>query len=913
MKQLATLFLLCLAVAFSTKAQLITTSPEILQESSQNVTVTFKSSEGDAGMKGSTNCYAHTGVITNKSNGNWKNAPEWGDNSDKYKLKLVGTNKFRLTIGDIRSYYNITDPDEHVEKLCFVFRNADCSKTGRNSDGSDIFVDVFPDGLAVSLTSSAASNIFTADAGSVTFTAKTTMQANIDIFLNSIESTPVASVTANTKLEYANTFAVGDYDIIARATDGTSTVLDTISICCRNNSQNVAYSGALKQGATVNADGSVTFCLLAPAKQNVMLLGEWNGYKPTNAQLMNYQGDRFFYTTVKGLDLGKSYGYFFVVDDVLNVADPYATMILDPWSDKWIAESVYPNLKKYPSQFGGFPIAVLQPADSYSWQVKDFNGADRDNLVIYELLVRDFTDQQTIKAATARLDYIKSLGVTAVELMPIQEFDGNNSWGYNPNFYFAPDKAYGTVADYKQFIDECHARGLAVILDVVFNHAYGQHPWCAMYWDSTNSRPSEDNPFFNPVAPHNFSVGNDWRQENANVQQYFCDVLKYWINEYHVDGYRFDLVKGLGASNSYASDYDGGAYNQSRIDIMKKYAAAAREAKSNAYIIFESFITASEEQLYWSNGCMTWNKLTTAAEQALGGYSSNCSFAGFNDPDGKYVSFMESHDEERNAFWASQYAASGIKGNTANTMRRLGSNAALALMAKGSKMIWQFEEMGYDVSINDPGRTDPKPTHWEYLDDADRAGLVASYSELLKFRKQNPDLFSSQAESTVKLAESDWTYGRFITTRNASTGKVMTVAVNPNSSDATFSYALAKDAGTLYINSKSYGTSPSFNTANNTITIPAHGYVLISNVDPSTGIDNISVSKSQINVFPNPATDYITVDAADLQTVEVYSLTGACVARSAECTVDITALPAGNYIVKAIGANGVATSKIIKR
>ena len=346
---------------------------------------------------------------------------------------------------------------------------------------------------------------------------------------------------------------------------------------------------------------------------------------------------------------------------------------------------------------------------------------------------------------------------------------------------------------------------------------------------------------------------------------------------------------------------------------MKKYAAAAREAKSNAYIIFESFITASEEQLYWSNGCMTWNKLTTAAEQALGGYSSNSSFAGFNDPDGKYVSFMESHDEERNAFWASQYAASGIKGNTANTMRRLGSNAALALMAKGSKMIWQFEEMGYDVSINDPGRTDPKPTHWEYLDDADRAGLVASYSELLKFRKQNPDLFSSQAESTVKLAESDWTYGRFITTRNASTGKVMTVAVNPNSSDATFSYALAKDAGTLYINSKSYGTSPSFNTANNTITIPAHGYVLISNVDPSTGIDNISVSKSQINVFPNPATDYITVDAADLQTVEVYSLTGACVARSAECTVDITALPAGNYIVKAIGANGVATSKIIKR
>ena len=919
MKRLASLFTLMVVVCvFALKAQVVTTEPAILQEDSQNVTVIFKASEGDAGMKGSMSCYAHTGVITNKSNGEWAYGPKtWGDNSDKYKLALAGTNKWKLKIGDIRTYYGITDPTEKVLKLCFVFRSKDGSKTGRAADGGDIFVEVHEAGLALSFTSNAKSNVLTPETSNVTFTAAATQAADMKIYLNSVSSTPVAQIAGSTQLTYTNNFAVGDYDVIAEAVAGGQTMRDTISVCHRRNSQAKSYSGTLKQGATRNADGSVTFCLLAPNKKNVMLSGEWNNFKPLNAQVMDVQDGKYFWTTVSGIDSEHDYAYYYIVDDVIKVADPYAKMVLDPWSDKWLTNDQYPNLKPFPQNLDKHALAVLRgnnPAYSYNWEVKNFNGADKGNLVIYELLFRDFTAEQTVKAATAKLDYLKGLGVNAIELMPIQEFDGNNSWGYNPNFYFATDKAYGTDHDYKQFIDECHKRGIAVILDVVFNHAYGQHPWCQMYWE--NNKPSADNPFFNTDAPHNWSVGNDWKQENPDVQNFLCDVLKYWIEEYKVDGYRFDLVKGLGDSNSYAGDYDGNSYNASRIRNVKRFADAIRSVKDDAYVILEGFVAGNEENEYGAYGCMSWKKQCSEACQMIGGYSNGSGLYGLNDPKNHYVTFMESHDEERTAFWASEYAANGVKGNLATTMRRSGSAAALTFLAKGAKMLWQFEEMGYDVSINDPGRTDPKPVHWEYLDNADRKGLKDSYSEIINIRTSNPDLFSAEAESYLSANSSNWDGGRFLTAKNKATGKELVVAVNPTFGDKTFSYTFDNPSGKYYINSKSYGTNPSFNAAGAQITVPAHGYVIISNMENALGgVDDIVTDKVQnVTVYPNPATDVVYVDAEEVESIQVYSLTGALAAQSfGENSVNVEQLAAGTYVLRAVTAGGVVTEKLMKK
>ena len=276
MKRFLSLIALLLIVGFSQlAAQVVETNPAIVQEDSQNITITFYSSRGSAGMKGSTNCYAHTGVITTKStsDSDWKYAPKWGDNSDKYKLKLVGTNKFRLTIPDIRTYYGITDPEEKVLKLAFVFRNADCSKEGKNEDGSDIMVNVFASGLAIDITSDASNGIVPASKGTVNFTVSTSTAANIKLFLNSTSSSPIASIDNAATLTTSYTFPEGDYNVIAQAVAGDKTVTAETTICSRGESKAATAPNHEKKGVQVNASGDATFYIYATGKNNVMLIG----------------------------------------------------------------------------------------------------------------------------------------------------------------------------------------------------------------------------------------------------------------------------------------------------------------------------------------------------------------------------------------------------------------------------------------------------------------------------------------------------------------------------------------------------------------------------------------------------------------------------------------------------------------
>ena len=106
---------------------------------------------------------------------------------------------------------------------------------------------------------------------------------------------------------------------------------------------------------------------------------------------------------------------------------------------------IIPNLKPYPTGKTSGIVSVLQTAKpAYNWQVPNFAKPDKRNLVIYELLVRDFVATQTLATVKDSIAYLKKLGITAIEVMPFNEFEGNNSWGYNPDFYFAPDKMYGT-------------------------------------------------------------------------------------------------------------------------------------------------------------------------------------------------------------------------------------------------------------------------------------------------------------------------------------------------------------------------------------------------------------------------------------------------------------------------------------
>ncbi len=929
---LLSLLLMCSAWAWS---QVVYTEPAVVTQSSTGIVVYFNADQGNGALAGLTSgVYAHTGVITSEStsSSDWQHAPDWGDNSDKYALTYVSTNLWRLDIGDLKSYYELDD-DEVVKRMAFVFRNANCTLEGKTASGGDIFVDVYEDGLTVSLTSDASSYVLTDDNYTVQFTANTTEAATISLHINDADATAIASQSNTTTLTASYSFtSQGSYDVIAKAVSGGETVLDTISLCHRGNSQQVSYSGTLQEGATVNSDGSVTFCLYAPNKSNVMIVGEWDNYRVRSENVMNYQGgesDRYFWITVNGLDMDTEYGYYYIVDDDIYVADPYARLILDPWNDSYINQDYtrYPDLKDFPSdRVDEFAIAVFHGnGDGYQWEVTDFDAPSKENLIIYEMLVRDFTEEQCLETAMEHLDYLEALGINAIELMPIQEFDGNSSWGYNPNFYFAPDKYYGSSTMYKTFIDECHKRGIAVILDVVFNHTWGQHPWCKMYWDSTNSRPSSDNPFYNDVAPHDYSVGNDWKMENEHVRGYLCDVLQYWLSEYKVDGFRFDLAKGLGDSSSYSSNYEGSSYNSSRISNLKQFMDAMWEVNSDAYAIFEYFVATSEENEIANYGGMSWKNMNSAYSQAAMGYQENSSFQGMwtgdeSRPFGSIVGYMESHDEERMAYCQKVYGNGTLSGSTRNSITRLGSNAAFALLVPGAKMIWQFGELGYDISGGN-GDTDPKEPHWEYYDETWRKRLYDTYALLLNIRKSNPDLFAENAEFYWNVSVNDWDTGRFITMRNAAHTKELVAAYNPNMTGTnTFEYNFDNPGGEYYISAQSEGISGiSFDAAAAEITLPAHSFVVITNMEDAAGIDEIYAdgveNNNDITIYPNPADDYIHVNSNDVNCIEIYSLTGQLVAvnASGDNGLDISHLSTGNYIVRIYTSQGVQAQKLMKR
>ncbi|MDE6527010.1 MAG: hypothetical protein K2L75_07105, partial [Muribaculaceae bacterium] len=361
----------------------------------------------------------------------------------------------------------------------------------------------------------------------------------------------------------------------------------------------------------------------------------------------------YFWATVSGLADDKWYGYYYLIDDKYKVADPYAHMVLDCYNDVSLSRAIWKDGPRHPGS--NSPVKNIMLAayrgDMDEYKFSPFTIPSHDNLIVYELLFRDFTGLDgkamgngTVRKAIEKIPYIKSLGFNAVELMPIMEFNGNKSWGYNTNFYMAPDKAYGSPTDYRDFIEECHKNGIAVILDIVFNQSDGLHPWYQLYDIDTN-------PFYNKVAPHAWSVLNDWNQGHPLVQQQWTDALIYWMEKYNVDGFRFDLVKGLGNNDSYGGGTDG--YNQSRIDRMKRLHGVIKSVKPDGIHINELLAGAQEEIQLGLDGQLQWANINNNSCQYAMGYDSSSQLSRFlstsdgNRPWGSTVSYAESHDEQR--------------------------------------------------------------------------------------------------------------------------------------------------------------------------------------------------------------------------------------------------------------------------
>ena len=695
----------------------------------------------------------------------------------------------------------------------------------------------------------------------ITFSVATTQAADLTI---SVNGTAIATAKGATTLSKAHKFeAKGSFAVTASAVHDGKTDTETITVTWPEASVAKPYPGdAPVQGAVRNADGSVTFCLAAPDKQSVILVPSWDDYAVTDANVMyfcEYNGNRYFWITVDGLADDKYYPYYYLVDGTTAVADPYARLVLDCYSDKWLDADVWPDMPKYPyDKFDNIMLAVYRgDIDSYDWSVKNFEVPDHSQLIIYELLFRDFTGtvgeanaNGTVRAAIEKIPYLKELGVNAVELMPIMEFNGNNSWGYNTNFYFAPDKAYGSPDDYREFVDECHRQGIAVILDIVFNQSDGLHPWYQMY-------PVGQNPFYNEVAPHAYSVLNDWNQGgNPLVEQQWTDAIRYWMTAYNVDGFRFDLVKGLGDNDSYNGGTDN--YNASRITRMKRLHEVIKSVRPDGIHINEDLAQAREEIELGEAGMLQWANINVASGRLVSGWNEDedgipsslgwgtpitsfLSTAQDGRPWGSTVSYAESHDEQRIGY----YVATDAKNNSVrnNSYRRLGMLAAEMLMTPGPKMIWQFGELGDSQNTKSDGgnNTDPKTVVWNLLNDPDALGLHDTYQALCRLRLANPDLFAEQAVFSTSGLDASLSTARYMTLTSGDSQLAVLINSSITAQNKTVSAPVADPSSMkLVVSSPGVDVAPDASVAGQiSVEIPGGSFAVFATSDISTAVSDI--------------------------------------------------------------------------
>ena len=753
-------------------SQLITTTTLYPTENDSIVVYLDATQPGAEGLLNYTGTvYVHTGVTN--STGIWQHViGTWGVNTTQPALTRLGSNLYKLIIGYPRKFYGISNSSEHITALDFVFRSSDATKQTK----PDIFYSLFPSGYTLSLISPVISNsyidpqrspIFVSLSDNINVIVKAvaigTVNSSITLFLNGIQKTQITTDSLN-YLILGSQLSVGANQVVIVGID-TAGSTDTVKFNLMINPAvtNAALPPGTELGVNYNSNTSVTLALLAPLKSFVYVLGDFNNWEVDQNYFMNKDSSRadsvVWWVTINNLVPQQEYAYQFLVNGNLRIADPFTHKILDQSNDHYIPSSVYPGLKPYPVNETSEIVSVLQTnQQAYNWKITNFQKADKSKLVIYELLVRDFVSTHWYKTVMDTLSYLKNLGVNAVELMPVMEFEGNDSWGYNPSFHLALDKYYGTPDAFKALVDSAHSKGMAVLLDVVLNHVFGQNPLVKMYSAGNSSDGSQilttsGNPYFNPISPNPvYHWGADFNHAAPATQYYVDRVTSYWIKEYHIDGYRFDFAKGFTNTSG-----DGGAYDASRIAIMQRIANKIWQIDSTSILILENFVANSEEQVESNFGFLSWGNMNYNYNEATMGYNMpghsdlrNAYYGtlGWSKP--SLVAYMESHDEERLMFKNEQYGNKSIYYNvidTATSLKRMGEAGTFFFIIPGPKMIWQFGELGYDYSINYPSGTSndritDKPIRWDYFNNPNRKQLYKIWAAEISL-KENYSAFQN--------------------------------------------------------------------------------------------------------------------------------------------------------------------------
>ena len=958
MKKIILFYFTLFAVSVFAQQQTITYSvtPTSFEEN-QSITLTFNGSSINESTWGVTGNALYLWAWSFDSNDlNIQDCPSngaWTNSSETNRLTYVPGND-TYTISFVpQTFYSRTG----IGRIGFLVKAKNATGDKKSQDVL-IEVGLFQSNL---VTPAANSATIISSGGNLNITANNTNgNASYNLKANGVSINTNAS-TSNYSFNHTGLTANQSYEL--DITQFGITLTKKFNVIVNPGVISQALPAGVEDGINYNSSDATkaTLVLDAPGKDFVYVAGSFNNWQPGSAYAMKKDATTGkFWLELTGLTSGQSYSYqYWVVDTtpttnspaLVKTADPYSTLVLSPFDDPFISAASYPNLPAFPNGIER-EVTVLQTGQvPYNWSTAttNFVKPNKDNLVVYEVLVRDFDSDRNYQDLIDKIDYFKNLKINAIQLMPVMEYEGNESWGYNTSFHMALDKYYGTANKFKEFIDLCHQNGIAVILDVALNHAFGRNPMVRMWMKDADGDgwgdPAADNPYFNEFARHSYNVGSDFNHQQARTQYYTKRVIKQWIQEFKIDGFRWDLTKGFTQNCTGGDDACTNAYQADRVAVLKDYADYSWTLDNNHYAIFEHLGGDSEEQ-QWANyrigegkGIMMWGELTSKYAELAQGTAGDKDITrmghvsrGFTGK--RLIGYPESHDKERVLYSAFTFGngagAFPVQGNLTNTIKRMSAIGAVSLLIPGPKMIWHFAELGHTGSIFTCGNgtvntdydttggdckldTKPQP-QWanNWLTDVNRSVVYNNWAKMIDLKKNNSVFNANYAISgqggNNSVRQRIYLFG--------GTGSLTNVVILANFSVANLDIIADFPFTGTWHNLMDNSTLSVSNTAM-TVNIESGGFRIFGNAPAALSTTDFNPLLG-ISLMPNPASTYFTINSRSFTKVQIYSMTGQLV-RTFENQPEnyqypISDLNQGVYFVKVSDDNNHnQTLKLIKQ
>ena len=466
---------------------------------------------------------------------------------------------------------------------------------------------------------------------------------------------------------------------------------------------------------TILFPGGVAFRVWAPFASRVLAAGTFNQWSAT-AHPFASEGNGYWSVDVPGVKIGDEYQ--FVIhhgDQVLWHKNPYASEVVNSSGN-----------------------AVIHNPE-FDWSGENFTMPPWNELVIYEMHVGTFNDSNndgpgTFDDIVPKLDYLRDLGINAIEIMPVLEFPMSFSWGYNPADPFAVESALGGPQGLHRFVKAAHAQGIAVIIDVVYNH-FGPGDLDLWRFDGWSDASHNGGIYFYD----NDRSHTDWGDTRPDygrpeVRQYLRDNALFWLNKYHLDGLRLDSVSNIRGVNGRDLP-DGWSLLQWIHDEIRAAQpwkiTIAEDLQNNDWITRNTGSGGAGFGSQWDAGFVhPVRQAIIAQDDATRDLHAvrDALYHRYNGDAGQRVIYTESHDEVANGH--ARVPEEIWPGNAGNWFSRKRSTLGVALVftAPGIPMIFQGQEF-----LEDEYFRDSAPLDWAKLDAY--PGIHALYRDLIRLRR----------------------------------------------------------------------------------------------------------------------------------------------------------------------------------